>query len=174
MKRIIKISESELISLIKNILNEGFDYNPHFDDPYTIQDDKDEAWEEIEDFDSNRDNLSAKNPKWAEDYNQNISGEEMRPEWWSQGKYVGYPGLGSDYAMDAMSKGDGVTRDPRYYAQTEMPTERETDKALNKWFPADFDDEQYSDSNYIVKRNGTVNENSVKNYLKKIIKEELQ
>lgn len=140
----------------------------HFDDQEQIRRDRDDAWEEL------GDRMKRRDPSHYDNYNNNVKGEEMKPITFSTGKksenYYGYPGLGYLRSMSAQSNNPK----DKWFGQTHRGTEREFLNAANSWFPADFDDTQYSDSNYKVDKYGDVNESKVKTYIKSIVREAIE
>lgn len=142
--------------------------DPHFDDPEQITADKEADWNEYTAepawFDS-KSNWCKEHPHVLNDINGNVEGDAQ---------YAGEDdykrtGQGHQRAMAAMSD------DPfkKWWGQNGRENTTEFLKASKGWFPADFNDEQYSDSTYRVNDMGQVNE-SVKKYIRRLVKEAME
>ena len=130
----------------------------HYDNPEQITQDNDEAWH---DHDAMFPSYDPRSTEYSDD-------PTMFPD---SNHNAEYEYLGRDYAMKAQQNDDPFKR---WQGQTERPTRRETTQAEGDWFPADFDDTQYTDSNYKVNGFGEVNESNLKSYFKSLIREALE
>lgn len=130
----------------------------HYDNPEQIAMDNDEAWR---DHDAMFKKYDPRSTQYSDD-------PTMFPD---SNRNTLYQYTGRDNALNAQQNDEPVKR---WYGQTERSTNRETGKAAQDWFPADFDDTQYTDSTYKVNKYGEVNENQIKSYFKSLIRETLE
>ena len=130
----------------------------HYEDPEQITRDNDEAWR---DHDAMYPSYDARSTEYSDDPR----------DFPHSNKNAEYEFIGRQNALNAQQNDYPLSR---WSAQTERPTNADSYKAREEWFPADTNDTQYTDSTYRVNRFGEIEESKVKNYLKNLVKEAME